>query len=348
LQDNHGQARSGKPQAGLNRKGTFHMNIIDMHCDTIMRFYEGEHLSGMENSHINLEKLVRGGCLAQCFAIFVPTFQAAERHGITGSAEEYFDKAYAAYLREMELCSDTIRPAYSTGDIIRNHEQGYISSVLTVEDGVTIAGDLANVDDYYKKGVRMVALTWNYENSLGFPQSPEPGRHMLGLKPFGIEAVRRMNELGIAVDVSHLSEGGFWDVAKHTSRPFIASHSCCRALRDHSRNLTDEQLKALADKGGVCGVNFATNFLREAEDWKTDRYVSCELVIRHLQHMLDVGGRDLPALGSDYDGMGAFMEWEDYGGYQMLAEHIADAFGDEMAEKICWKNAFAAFREIIG
>ena len=322
------------------------MNIIDMHCDTIMRFYECQHLKGMENSHINLEKLVKGCCLAQCFAIFVPTYEAAEHHGITDSAEEYFDKAYDAYLREMELCADTIRPAFSAEDILKNHEAGFISSILTVEDGVTLAGNIENVDEYHKKGVRMVALTWNYENSLGFPQSPDPEKHSLGLKPFGIEAVRRMNELGIAVDVSHLSEGGFWDVANHSSKPFVASHSCCRALSDVSRNLTDDQLKALADSGGTVGVNFATNFLRPVTDWKTDRFVSCDVVIDHLRHMVDVGGRDLPALGSDYDGMGAVMEWEDYGGYQMLTDRIADAFGDEMAEKICWKNAFRMFKDI--
>lgn len=324
------------------------MNIIDLHCDTIMRFYEGEHLNGLEGSHINLEKLKRGGCLAQCFAIFVPTNEAAARHGINGTAEEYFDKAYEAYLREMELNKDVIRPVFCTDDILKNHDAGFMSSILTVEDGVTIAGNLDNIDEYRRKGVRMVALTWNYENSIGFPQSMDAELHMLGLKPFGIEAVRRMNEVGIAVDVSHLSEGGFWDVVKHTSKPFIASHSCCRKLQDVSRNLTDDQLKAVSDKGGVVGVNFATNFLRAATDWKTDRFVSCDLVIEHLRHMINVGGEDLPALGSDYDGMGAVMEWGDYGGYQMLTERIADAFGEAQAEKICWQNAFRTLKEIIG
>lgn len=322
------------------------MNIIDMHCDTIMRFYDGEHLKGMENSHINLEKLLKGGCLAQCFAIFVPTYEAAERHGITDSAEEYFDKAYAAYLREMELCKDKIRPAYTTEDIVKNQDAGFISSILTVEDGVTLRGDLDNVRKYHEMGVRMVALTWNYENSLGFPQSKDPEKHMLGLKPFGIEAVRCMNDTGIAVDVSHLSEGGFWDVAKHSTKPFAASHSCCRSLSDVSRNLTDDQICAIGNAGGTVGVNFATNFLRPVTDWKTDRFVSCDIVIEHLRHMMDVGGRDLPALGSDYDGMGAVMEWEDCGGYQMLVDRIADAFGDEMTEKICWKNAFRMFKDI--
>lgn len=322
------------------------MKIIDMHCDTIMRFYDGEHLNGMEGTHINLEKLVKGKCLAQCFAIFVPTGESAAYHGITDTPEEYFDKAYTAYLREMELCKDTIRSAFTTDDIIKNHEAGFISSILTVEDGVTLRGRLENIDKYYEQGVRMVALTWNYENSLGFPQSKDPEKHMLGLKPFGIEAVRRMNEIGIAVDVSHLSEGGFWDVAKHSTKPFAASHSCCRSLSDVSRNLTDDQIRAVGNAGGTVGINFATNFLRPVTDWKTDRFVSCDIVIEHLKHMIDIGGSDLPALGSDYDGMGAIMEWEDYGDYQMLTDRIADVFGDAMAEKICWKNAFRMFNDI--
>lgn len=176
------------------------MKIVDLHCDTIMRFYAGEHLNGMEGSHINLQKLKQGGYLAQCFAIFVPSHGTAERMNITDTPAEYFDKAYCAYLRELELNRDSIAPAYSVRDVEKNAAEGKISAILTVEDGVTLDGDLENVDEYYRKGVRMVALTWNFENSLGYPQNKDPELHKKGLKPFGIEAVRRMNELGIAVD----------------------------------------------------------------------------------------------------------------------------------------------------
>ena len=324
------------------------MKTIDLHCDTIMRFYRGEHLDGMENSHVNLAKLKQGGCMAQCFAIFVPTGQSAERMGITDTPAEYFDKAYAAYLREMELNRDAIRPARSEADILANDAAGYMSSILTVEDGVTLDGDLANLDGYYRKGVRMVALTWNYENSLGYPQSKDPALHRLGLKPFGIEAVRRMNELGIAVDVSHLSEGGFWDVAKHASRPFIASHSCCRAYRDISRNLTDGQIRAIGESGGVIGINYANSFLRDVTDYKTDLFTPISDVIRHLRHMADVAGTGALALGSDYDGIHSRLEWEDCGGAQQLVDAIIKEFGFTDAQKICSGNALRAFHDIIG
>lgn len=324
------------------------MKTIDLHCDTIMGFYEGLHLDEMDSWHISLDKLKRGGCMAQCFAIFVPTGRAAEHHGLTDTPQEYFDKAYAAYLRELERCKDTLRPAYTAADILENDRQGLISAVLTVEDGVTLDGKLENVDEYFRLGVRMVALTWNFENSLGYPQNKNPELHKLGLKPFGIEAVRRMNELGIIVDVSHLSEGGFWDVAKHSARPFVASHSCCRAIRDISRNLTDAQIRAIGESGGVIGINFANDFLRDVTDWKTDRFTAIDDVIRHLRHMADVAGIDALALGSDYDGIGSELEWKDCGGTPILTEAIAREFGADSAEKICWKNALRVFRDVVG
>lgn len=334
------------------------MKIIDLHCDTIMRF-RTEHLRGMENSHIELKKLRDGETLAQCFAIWVPYNQK----DVKETPEEYYDRAYEAYLREMELCKDEILPAYTVADVERNDAAGKMSSILTVEDSVTLNGKLENVDRYYEQGVRMVTLTWNYENSVGFPQSMDPEKHMLGLKPFGIEAVRRMNELGIAVDVSHLSEGGFWDVHKHSSKPFIASHSCARALCDVGRNLTDEQLRALADKGGVVGINYYSRFLYNPGDMKNrdysviyqnyrgesgDDYTPISVVVEHLKHMYNVGGADILALGSDYDGMGSTLEWKDAGGQQLLVRELEKHFKPDVVEKICCKNAMRALRDIIG
>ncbi|MCC8102943.1 MAG: dipeptidase [Clostridiales bacterium] len=324
------------------------MQIIDLHCDTIMHFYAGEHLSEMENCHINLKKLQQGECMAQCFAIFVPSNGSGAKHGITEEPAEYFDKAYAGYLREMELNKETILPAYTAADVEKNYAAGKMSSILTVEDGVTLDGKIENVDDYYRRGVRMVSLTWNFENSLGYPQSPDPALHARGLKPFGIKAVRRMNELGIAVDVSHLSEGGFWDVEKTTTKPFIASHSCCRGLCNHSRNLTDEQLRALANKGGVCGINYLSRFLHDFTGADSDNRTSIEEVVAHLKHMKNVAGIDTLAMGSDYDGMHNVLEWGDYSGTQKIVQALEKAFTAEEVEKICWKNALRVFRDIIG
>ncbi|MCD7752736.1 MAG: dipeptidase [Lachnospiraceae bacterium] len=327
------------------------MRIIDLHCDTIMHFYEGKHLNGMENTHINLEKLKKGEWMCQCFAIYVPWNPPGKpsRHPAPeADPKVYFEKAYAAYLREMELNKDEILPAYSVADMDRNYADGKISSMLTVEDSVTLDGRLEEIDRWYDLGVRMASLTWNHENSLGYPQSMNPEEHAKGLKPFGIEAVRRMNELGIAVDVSHLSEGGFWDVVNTTSKPFIASHSCARALMDSSRDLTDEQLRALGNKGGVVGVNYLAGFLHPVVDWKKDNYTSIDDIARHLRHMINVAGIDAVALGSDYDGMGSRLEWGDAGGQQLLVQGLEKSFRPDEIEKICYKNAQRVFRDIFG
>ncbi len=327
------------------------MRIVDLHCDTIMQFYRGKHLDGMEDTHINLQKLIDGQWMCQCFAIFVPWTPAGKpsrRPGPPIDPKEYFEQAYMAYLREMELNRDKVAKAYSVEDIERNYAEGKISSLLTVEDSVTLDGDITVLDEYYRKGVRMASLTWNHENSLGYPQSMNKEEHMRGLKPFGIEAVRRMNELGIAVDVSHLNEGGFWDVVKTTTKPFIASHSCARALCDVGRDLTDEQLKALGDKGGVVGVNYLAGFLHPVVDKEKDNYTSIEDVVRHLKHMANVAGIDSVGLGSDYDGMSSKLEWKDAGGQQLLVQGLEKAFTPEEVEKICYKNALRAFKDIIG
>lgn len=324
------------------------MKIIDLHCDTIMHLYQGKHLKRMEDSHVDLEKLQRGGCMAQCFAIFVPTGPTAERMKLQDTPEEYFEKAYRAYQRELALNRDIIAPACSTADILANAAAGKMSAILTVEDGVTLRGKLENVEEYYRRGVRMVALTWNYENSLGYPQSTDPERHARGLKPFGIEAVRRMNELGIAVDVSHLSEGGFWDVVRHSSKPFIASHSCCRAMQNIPRNLSDDQICAIGESGGIIGINFANDFLHPVADRRYDRLTAVTEVVRHLDHMSRLAGMDAVAIGSDHDGISSELEWGDYGGMPLLVEGIVKKFGSYNAEKICSGNALRALRDIIG
>lgn len=325
------------------------MPVFDLHCDTILRFYHGEHLSEAGKGHIDLPKLKEGGTAAQCFAIFVPTHDSAQKHGIPDDPEEYFDKAYAAFLREMELNSPDVSRAFSAEDIVKNEKAGRISAVLTVEDCVTLQGDISRLDDWHEKGVRMAALTWNYENSLGFPNSSDPELHSKGLKPFGREAVERMNELGIIVDVSHLSEGGFNDVADISSKPFVASHSCARALCGHSRNLTDRQLRAVADSGGVIGINFMTGFLRPVNsDRISDYHTTYEDILRHLQHMRNVAGIEALAIGSDYDGIASTMEWNDCGGNGLLLDALESGFTADEIEKISYFNALRVFRDVIG
>ena len=255
---------------------------------------------------------------------------------------DYVQWVYQCCQKELAANADIIAPAYTYGDILDNQEKGLMSFILSMEDSAALEGKLERADAFYQMGVRMMSLTWNWENSLGYPQSSDQEKMRLGLKPFGIEAVRRMEELGIIIDVSHLSDGGFWDVAEHTSAPFVASHSCARALCDEGRNLTDDMLRTIGDRGGVCGVNFYAGFLNRGS-----KYASVEDIVRHAKYISHVAGIDAVALGSDFDGINTELEFGDYAGMPMLVDGLCRAFTEDAVEKICWKNTLRVIRDVV-
>lgn len=317
--------------------------IIDLHCDTLLECYLNQ--KGLQDwsGHLNLGKLRDGGALAQCFAIFLATGAAAERRNITLPPYELFQEVYRYYLEQLENNKAEVAPACTAADVKKNQKDGKLSAILTVEDSILLEGQLERVDELAEKGVRMAALTWNYENSLGYPNSREPKEHALGLKSFGIDAVRRMNEKGIMVDVSHLSEGGFYDVAKHVTKPFLASHSCARALCDHRRNLSDGQLRVIGEAGGVVGVNFYAAFLTGEGD-----FASNSLIAAHAAHIADQAGIEAVALGSDFDGIDTGLEMGDYAGYPRLIDELSRRFTDGQIDRICSGNFLRLFEECCG
>ncbi len=319
------------------------MRFVDLHCDSILEIYTKKKDLADLAGHINLEKLQRGGVLMQCFAAFIATYDCAERNGIHVGAYELFCAMADIFDRQMALYPDVLAPARSYADVVKNRAEGKISALLTVEDAVPLAGRIERVDEMFARGVRMAALLWNYENSLGFPNSPDAREHAKPLKPFGREAVERMNELGIIVDVSHLSEGGFWDVADISRKPFIASHSCARALCDHSRNLTDAQLRAVAEHGGIVGVNFNSGFLNGRDD-----YTPNADIIRHMDYIRRKAGIESVALGSDFDGIDCALELRDCAGLPSLAEAMESVFTDDEIDLISSKNALRVLRDTVG
>ena len=317
--------------------------IIDLHCDTMFEFRKGGSLDDFDG-HINLDKMRRGGILAQCFALFIATEPDGSRARNSDlTPYELYRKLLGIYRRETALHSDVLRPALTADGVLRNDRDGFISSILTVEDGVELDGKIERLDELFAEGVRMLALLWNYENCLGYPNSPDADRHALGLKPFGIEAVRRMNELGMIVDVSHLSEGDFWDVCRVSEKPFAASHSCCRALCPHQRNLTDQQLRAVAEKGGVVGMNFYSLFLRDGAD-----STSIADIVRHMRHVRDVCGTDAMGWGSDFDGFRSQLEFGDCAGFPFILREMEKYFTPEEMEKIDRGNFLRVFRDNAG
>jgi len=316
------------------------MQYVDLHCDTMMKCYlEGKALR-KNDAHIDLERLKSSGLMAQCMAIFIPSHNIAKKYNVEQTPLDYFDDCLKVYSSELDANSDMVAPVLCMKDFSDNADSGRMSSILTVEDGLIVDGSLERLDELYGLGVRLITLTWNYENCFGFPQSKNADAMKLGLKPFGIEAVRHMNELGIVIDVSHLSEGGFDDVASHSKKPFAASHSSCHALCGASRNITDRQLRILGDCGGVCGINFAPQFIKV-----DSTYTETDDVVRHIRHAADIAGIEAVAFGSDFDGFAGDLEIGDCSGMPQLISALGKVFSEREIEKICRDNALRLFRE---
>ena len=315
--------------------------ILDFHCDTAMKILNGSSLNENDGM-VSIAKMREGGVFCQFFAMFV---RMSEYESIDAAFRQ-FQKTHSSLTGELEKHSEHIALAHNAAGISANYKAGKISAILTVEEGGVLDNKPERLDELYEMGVRLITLTWNFENSLGFPRSLEPDAMSRGLKPFGLEVVERMQELGMIVDVSHLSDGGFWDVAKLAAKrgkkPFVASHSNARSLCAHPRNLTDGMLKALADSGGVAGVNFYPRFLGG------EGKGAVEQIIRHIKHIHKVASLDAIAIGSDFDGFDGGNEISDCSKLGLLQDALSKAgYSDDEIEKICWKNAMRVIEEAL-
>lgn len=328
----------------LRKRKEEYMKIIDMHCDTLLECYQKKQPLRNGPYQINLEKLKKGGCLAQCFAIFVVSHDTADRCGISLAPYDFYLEMAELYRKEIENNPDLIAPALCAEDIAKNQAKGLMSSILTIEDAVAVDGRIERIDEFFSDGVRMMSLTWNYENCIGYPNSVDPRLHAKGLKSFGIQAVERMNELGMIIDVSHLTEGGFDDAIRLSSKPLIASHSCARALGSHQRNLTDRQLKLLGEKGGIVGINFCAPFLEDHAVLS-----SIENIVKHMVYIKEKAGIEALAWGSDLDGIdGSILEYEDYAGFPRILEALSMHFKPDELDRINHGNFLRVFRDNAG
>lgn len=313
--------------------------IVDLHCDTItcrVAHSQGRDRLKASGGHLDIPRLRAGGAMLQCFAIFAPAQPVGELAGVGRAPEAVYQESHGWFTRELEENRESMGQVRCMEDVARNQAQGKIGAMLTLEDGAVIR-EVSQVDQLYAQGVRMVALTWNFPNGLGHPNSPDPAKMGLGLTELGRAVVARMEELGMVVDVSHLSDGGFWDVAAGCKHPFVASHSNARAVTDHPRNLTDSMLKALADRGGVVGLNFCNLFLGETGD------STCEAILRHALHIRKVAGVEALALGSDFDGISCGLEFGDYAGYPRLLRALEGHFTPRELDGITHENALRVF-----
>ena len=317
--------------------------MIDLHCDTLSALYERKTETIMQNSlAVDQVKLKKAGAFAQFFAAFVDMSRFADK----GNTEQGF--LYALDLInfgkvQFSAKNSEILVAKSYNDYIKNRKSEKISAFLTVEEGGIIGNDIYKLDRLYQNGVRLITLCWNYENSIGFPNSKNPEIMKKGLKNFGFNVVSEMNEKGIIIDVSHLSDGGFFDVISHSKKPVVASHSSARALCSHPRNLTDEMIKALANCGGVAGVNFYPFFL--SQSGKADVFVLAD----HIEYMINAGGEDFVALGSDFDGFSPPLAGlENIGKTEFLLNTLKSrGISERQLEKLKFLNAERIIKEIL-
>lgn len=334
------------------------MTYVDFHCDTLMQACSKgmKHIGSFPEASVDIERLRKAEVSAQFFAAFVfpkgtPGWKTLGLEELDQKGEFEAEDRYIAMTRE--ILAETIRKypndllfAKTGSQILQAKEQGKTAAFFTLEDGRSVDGSLGKLERYHDLGVSLITLTWNYENCFGYPNSTDKELMTKGLKTFGKEAVEYMNQLGMVVDVSHLSDGGFWDVVRVSKKPFVASHSNCRELSPHPRNLTDEMIRALAEKGGMAGLNFCASFL--------NRDIRCvdsrvEDMVTHIVHMVNVGGLECVGLGTDFDGIGSKLEIQNPLQMELLFEGLRKAgFSQDAIEQIAWKNAVRVLQEIAG
>ena len=264
------------------------ISVFDAHCDTISRCYYLHEGLRCNTGDLSLEKTERFARYCQFFALWT-TKEYTDGDGCT--MEEAYHTLLGCFRAQMACNSDKIIQCRTAQDVEQAHRCGKAAAFLTVEGAELLGCDPARLDQAAIDGVTAINLTWNYANALSGSSKEQPER---GLSTVGRDFVRKMEDLRILVDVSHLSEAGFWDVAEIASRPFIASHSNAKSVWNHTRNLTNEQITAIIENQGVIGLNFYEGFVGGSRD--------LDMVRAHLDRILELGGAGNVALGGDWDG----------------------------------------------
>jgi membrane dipeptidase len=342
------------------------ITIFDGHNDTIHRLREFcsagiDFLTRSNDGHLDLPRASEGGLVGGLFAMFVrPEHAPTDDLAVTTTSYEVrladaLDASYARRktmqmleaFRSLEARADgKVRIATSTAEIEAARWDGPFAIVLHMEGADAIDANLIELEKLYHCGLRSLGLVWSRPNIFGhgvpfaWPRSPDTGP---GLSPAGYDLVRACNSLGIMIDVSHLNEKGFWDVARLSNAPLVATHSCAHSICPSTRNLTDRQLDAIRDSDGIVGVNFSVNDVRP--DAHNDSDTPLPMLVRHFRYLVDRIGIDRVAIGSDFDGATIPAAIKDASGYpDLIAELRANGFDDESLRRIAFDNWMRVFR----
>lgn len=310
--------------------------VFDLHCDTALAMVgEDFRAAGQLRSnsfHIDLERAAQLPGYAQCFACFTTPTESLPA-GMT--VADVFERELSVVMREINANHKQIRQAYSAEEVEANRNSGKMSAILTIEGPAGFGYDPELLENLYQIGFRITTLGWNEKNVL-------TGSNVTGggLTDLGREYVREAQRVGMIVDVSHISDEGFWDIMDITQAPIIASHSNSRAICDHGRNLTDEMFLEICKTGGVAGFNLYSTFVGENSD--------LALAVRHFLHFLelDLSGKHI-ALGGDLDGCDTLVQgFQGVQSYPLLAEALESAgVPEETIMDIFWNNAMGVIRK---
>ncbi|MEM6761923.1 MAG: dipeptidase [Pseudomonadota bacterium] len=346
--------------------------IFDGHNDVLLRLWRHDRsgesfLAHGVDGHIDLGRASRGGLKGGMFATFVPDGDrsAVERHqsqgngsvGVPEIAGQRQERALAVTLGQMaialrleRLSAGAVRICRSAVEVDSTVRDGAFAMVLHMEGAEAIGPDLDELEVLYAAGLRSLGIVWSRPTIFGFgvpfrfPSTPDIGD---GLTDRGVALVKACNALGVVVDCSHLNEKGFWDVARHSQKPLVATHSNAHTVCPVSRNLTDAQMDAIRDSGGVAGLNFATFFLRE--DGRRTATTPLDTMTRHLDHMLNKLGPTGVALGSDFDGALVPAGIGDAAGLPNLVSAMRRAgYDDGLVDAICYRNWQSLLARTIG
>jgi membrane dipeptidase len=289
------------------------LKVADAHCDTLTKFNENPFHS--KEAAWNLKKFKKAKGVLQYMAIFTPDNLSGD------SALVYAFNHVGRFIRYKP---EEVAFLQSASD----YNEKKVNILLSIEGGSPIINDISNLLAFYKLGIRAMTLTWNHRNFLG-----DGVKEDYGLTAFGREVVKKMNEINMIVDVSHLNEKGFWDVADVSEKSFIASHSNVWEICNHKRNLKNDQIKEIINRKGFIGLNFYSFFIGNKKDNMLHKFE------KHINSFLDLGAYDVLGFGADYDGIDE-SPFPDPDSYKQISGILSDRIKltDEMIEKIMYKN----------
>ena len=308
--------------------------MIDLHCDTMMQLLDHPDSGDLYRNtwKIDIEKLQKAHSKVQDFALFINLGDTNDPYG-------RYEEMRNLCTTQIHLYGEHIQHVLSYQDVESVYKSGKIGALMSIEEGGVLGGDLDKLKQAYQDGVRLITLTWNYPNGLGEPHCGEQHKK---LTQKGIEFVEAMQDLGIIVDCSHLNDAGTEQLGDILNVPFVASHSNAREVTAHTRNLPDNLIKLIANKGGVIGLNFAQSFLG------TSPVSRIEDIVKHGLYFINKGGEDVVALGTDFDGIKPNTEIKDASEMYRLYDAFKEAgLSVEQCEKLFWKNADRLLKEIL-